>query len=140
MLQKESALLNLSRNTSPTATTHPHNPEATTSNALAPEDAPALPLAVLQNALIRVNEATQRMPHRKEPIQKRNAVVEAQRISESRHGRGSAGETAGVLSRGRLLEKQLRNEMVQSWKEVEERFAEPSTLVLAAWAQHWGMY
>jgi len=60
-------------------------------------------------------------------------VVEAQCISEFRHGRASAGETAGVLSRGWLLEKQLRNEMVQSWKEVEERFAELSTLVLAAW-------
>ena len=67
-------------------------------------------------------------------------VVEAQCISEFRQGRASAGETAGVLSRGWLLEKQLRNEMVQSWKEVEERFAELSTLVLAAWTQHWEMY
>jgi len=67
-------------------------------------------------------------------------VVEAQCISEFRHGRASVGETAGVLSCGWLLGKQLRNEMVQSWKEVEERFAELSTLVLAAWAQHWEMY
>jgi hypothetical protein len=67
-------------------------------------------------------------------------VVEAQCISEFRHGRASAGETAGVLSCGWLLEKQLRNEMVQSWKEVEERFAKLSTFVLAAWTQHWEMY
>ena len=67
-------------------------------------------------------------------------VVEAQCISEFRHGRVSAGETAGVLSRGQLLGKQLLNEMVQSWKEVEEHFAELLTLVLAAWTQHWEMY
>ena len=67
-------------------------------------------------------------------------IVKAQCISESRHGRASAGETAGALLRGWLLEKQLRNEVVQSWKEVEERFAELSTLVLAAWTQHWEMY
>ena len=76
----------------------------------------------------------------KKQLRREMQVVGAQCVSEFRHGRASAGETAGVLSRGRLLRKQLRNEIVQSWKEVEERFAELLMLVLAAWTQHWEMY